>query len=109
MSQQQQKIQNPEMQIQKTPQMNDRDFINDILAMEKSMTNSYSVALNEMSHGQLYQDLSSVFNQTQDCQRELYNVMFQKGFYSLEAADGQKLDQTYQQFSGYSSQFPYQQ
>ena len=47
---QQQKIQNPEMQIQKTPQMNDRDFINDQLATEKYMTNSYNIALNEASH-----------------------------------------------------------
>ena len=35
--------------------------------------------------------------------------MFRKGFYAIEAAEQQKLDQSFQQFSGYSSQFPYQQ
>ncbi|GAE33206.1 spore coat protein [Halalkalibacter akibai] len=109
MNQQSKKIQNPELQVPKTPQMNDRDFINDILMCAKNMTNSYSVALNELSHDQLYQDVNQIFNETQNCQRELYNVMFRKGFYGLEAAEQQKLDQSYQQFSGYSSQFPYQQ
>ncbi|ARK31987.1 spore coat protein [Halalkalibacter krulwichiae] len=109
MNQQSNKIQNPEMQVPKTPQMNDRDFINDVLSCAKSMTNNYSVALNELSHDQLYQDLSQIFNETQDCQRELYNVMFRKGFYGLEAAEQQKLQQSYQQFSGYRTQFPYQQ
>lgn len=103
------KIQNPEMPVPKTPQMSERDFLNDQLTTEKYMTNSYSVGLNELSNNQLYLDISSIFNETQNCQREVYNVMFRKGFYSLEAADQQKLEQTYQQFSGYTSQFPYQQ
>ncbi|MBP3949933.1 spore coat protein [Bacillus suaedae] len=103
------KIQNPEMPVPKTPQMSERDFLNDQLTTEKYMTNSYSVGLNELSNNQLYLDISSIFNETQNCQREVYNVMFRKGFYSLEAADQQKLSQTYQQFSGYTSQFPYQQ
>jgi spore coat protein CotF len=102
-----QKIQNPETQVPKTPQMNDRDFINDVLATEKYMTSSYSIALNEASHDQLYQDLATISNETQQCQRDLYNMMFKKGWYGLEAEQTQKLQQTQQQFSGYSSQFPY--
>ncbi len=49
-SQNQNKIGNPETQVPKTPQMNDRDFINELLATEKYMTDSYSTALNEMSN-----------------------------------------------------------
>ena len=107
MNQNQQKIQNPETQITKTPQMNDRDFINDMLSTEKYLTNSYSTALNELSHTSLYQDIFSIANETQNCQRTLYNLMFQKGWYGVEAADSQKLQQSHQQFQGYSSQFPY--
>jgi spore coat protein CotF len=102
------KIQNPESTVPKTPEMNDRDFINDILSYEKYMTDSYSVALNEASHEALYQDLLAVFNETQNMQRELYNMMFKKGWYALEAADAQKMLQTYQQFSNYMNQFPHQ-
>ena len=104
---QQNKIQNPEVQIEKTPQMNDRDFINDMLATEKYMTSGYDTALNEASHSSLYQELLSIYTETQNCQRELFNLMFKKGWYSFEAADPQSLQQSYQQFQGYSNQFPY--
>ncbi len=102
-----QSIQNPEAQVPKTPQMNDRDFTNDMLATEKYLTDSYSTALNEASNEPLYQDLLSIFTETQNMQRELYDLMFQKGWYKLEAVDQQKLQQSYQQFKGYSNQFPY--
>ncbi|WP_071460665.1 spore coat protein [Bacillus massilinigeriensis] len=107
MPQNQQKIQNPETKVEKNPQMNDRDFINDVLTTEKYMTGAYSTTLNELSHDSLYQDITSIFNETQDAQRSLYNLMFKKGWYSIEAADGQKLQQSHQQFQGYTSQFPY--
>ncbi|WP_078555691.1 spore coat protein [Bacillus alkalicellulosilyticus] len=107
MSQQNNKIQNPKTQVPESPQMNDRDYINDILATEKYMTNNYSYALNEASHESLYHTVSTIFNETQNCQRELFNLMFKKGWYSFEATPQQKLDQTYQQFQGYSTQFPY--
>jgi spore coat protein CotF len=106
-NQSQQKIQNPKTQVPETPQMNDRDLVNDMLSMEKYMTDSYCTALNEASHDALYNDLLTIFNETQNTQRSLYNSMFQKGWYSLEAADAQKLQQSYQQHQQYSSQFPY--
>lgn len=104
---QQNKIQNPAVKMQKTPEMNDRDFINDMLATEKYMTSAYSTALNEASYSDLYQDVLAIFNETQNCQRELFELMFSKGWYGFEAADGQKLQQSHQQFQGYSNQFPY--
>ncbi|WML47040.1 spore coat protein [Neobacillus sp. PS3-34] len=103
----QQKIQNPESQIPKTPQMNDRDFINDLLAQEKYLTTSYSIAMHEASHDGLYQDIMAIFSETEKCQRDLYNLMFKKGWYKIEAAEQQKLQQSYQQFQGYTNQFPY--
>ncbi|WP_445491854.1 spore coat protein [Niallia sp. 03133] len=103
----QQPIQNPEKQVPKTPQMNDRDFVNDLLSTEKYMTDSYSIALNEASHQALYQDLLAIFTEAQNMQRELYTVMFQNGWYKLEPAEQQKIQQTYQQFKGYTTQFPY--
>jgi len=101
-------VQNPEAQVPKTPQMNERDFLNDMLTTEKYMTLSYSVFLHEASNQPLYQDILNIFTETQNCQRDLYNVMFKKGWYKLEAADPQKLQQTHQQFQGYTNQFPYQ-
>jgi spore coat protein CotF len=107
MTQNQQKIQNPESPVQKTPEMNERDFLNDLLATEKYMTDAYSTALNEASHDGLYQEILTIFNETQNSQRELYNMMFKKGWYKIEAAEQQKIQQSYQQFQGYTNQFPY--
>ncbi|AXN38649.1 spore coat protein [Peribacillus sp. NPDC060186] len=103
----QNKVQNPESPVAKTPQMNDRDFINDMLATEKYFCNSLSVALHEMSNHALFQDIFSVSKENQEMQRELYNLMFEKGWYSLEKAQPNSLSQTHQQFSGYKNQFPY--
>ncbi|MEJ9228490.1 spore coat protein [Peribacillus butanolivorans] len=103
----QNKVQNPESPVAKTPQMNDRDFINDMLATEKYFCNSLSVALHEMSNHALFHDIFSVSKENQEMQRELYNLMFEKGWYSLEKAQPNSLSQTYQQFSGYKNQFPY--
>ncbi|MCM3439998.1 MULTISPECIES: spore coat protein [Bacillaceae] len=85
--------------VQQGPQMNDRDFANDLLATEKYLTTAYSTALNEASHQNLYQDLQTILTETQQAQRDLYNFMFQNGWYTLEAADTQKLQQSYQKFS----------
>jgi len=104
---QNQTIQNQESQIQKTPKMNERDFTNDLLSTEKYMTDSYSTFLNEASHEALYQDILTIFTETQNEQRQLFNLMFQKGWYKLEPAEQQQLQQKYQQFQGYSNQFPY--
>ncbi|WP_226580293.1 spore coat protein [Halobacillus litoralis] len=104
---QNQKIQNPETNVPQTPQMNERDFINDQLTTEKYMTASYNIALNEASNQTIYQDLATIFKETQDCQRNLYNLMFKNGWYGLEQEETQKLDQAYQKFSGYQTQFPY--
>ncbi|WNS74871.1 spore coat protein [Bacillus sp. DTU_2020_1000418_1_SI_GHA_SEK_038] len=107
-NQNQNSIQNPETQISKTPKMNERDFANDLLSTEKYMTASYCTYLNEASHQSLYQDVLNIFTETQNQQRELYNLMFRNGWYKLEAADQQKMQQTYQQFQGYTNQLPYQ-
>lgn len=106
-NQQKETIQNPKTTMPKTPLMNDRDFCNDVLMTEKYMTDAYSTALNEMSHQSLYEDVITLFHETQDMQRKIFETMFKKGWYKFEAEEGQKLQQTYQQFYNYTTtQFP---
>ena len=103
-------IQNPkpanEPQV-KGPQMNDRDYLNDILATEKYLTDSLNVAVREASHESLYRDFLNILNDSHHAQRHAFELMFQKGWYKLEAEQQQKLDQAHQQFMNYTSQFPY--
>ncbi|QYR21821.1 spore coat protein [Paenibacillus sp. sptzw28] len=91
----------------KGPEMNDRDFLNDGLSTCKYLTDSLNVAVREASHDQLHADMLQILVETHHSARELYNMMFQNGWYKLEAEEQQKLQQAQQQFSGYSSQFPY--
>jgi len=91
----------------KGPEMNDRDFLNDGLSTCKLIANGLNIATWEASHDQLHQDMMQMLTETQHCARDLYNLMFQNGWYKLEAEEQQKLQQTQQQFSGYSTQFPY--
>lgn len=97
----QNKIQNPEKVVPKTPEMNDRDRLNDMLSTEKYMTDAYDTALNEASHQQLYDDILMIYTETQNCQRELYTLMFKNGWYTMDAANGQQLQQSHQQFTNY--------
>ncbi|WNC14085.1 spore coat protein [Brevibacillus brevis] len=91
----------------KGPQMNDRDYLNDCLATCKYLTDSLNIAVREASHQQLHQDFLQMLNETHQSAREAYDLMFRKGWYKLEAAQQQQLQQAHQQFSGYSTQFPY--
>jgi len=92
----------------KTPEMNDRDFLNDALATCKYLTDSLNVAVREASHDALFVDLLQMLEETHRSCRHFYTLMFQNGWYKLEAEEQQKIDQAHQQFSSYSSQFPYQ-
>jgi spore coat protein CotF len=87
--------------------MNDRDRINDILALEKYLTDGFNVSAREASHANLHQDIMTILNENHQCQYEMFELMFRKGHYKLEAEQQPQLDQTYQQFSNYSTQFPY--
>ncbi|WP_340639815.1 spore coat protein [Bacillus atrophaeus] len=107
--QNQPKISNLETPVPATSQMNDRDFVNELLTTEKYITSSYCTALHEFSHESLYQDIQSIFDESQKAQRKLYDLMFQYGWYSIEAEDAQKLQQSHQKFQQtLQQQSPYQ-
>jgi len=90
----------------KGPEMNERDWINDILSMEKSMTNGYNVGLNEMQNPKLHQDVQNILIDLHGEQYKLFDVMFAKGWYKMKTADAQEISQTATQFSNYKTQFP---
>ncbi|AGK52456.1 spore coat protein [Bacillus sp. 1NLA3E] len=110
MQNQQNQIANPQsgqLPQVKGPEMNDRDFINDGLSTCKYLTDSLNSAVREASHIQLHGDLLQILTETHQSSRDLYNLMFQNGWYKLEAEEQQKIDQAFQQFNNYSTQFPY--
>jgi spore coat protein CotF len=104
-------IKNPQSNLTPTmkgPQVNDRDFLNNALSQEKYLTDSLNVFAREASHRQLHNDVVRILNETHAMARELFNLMFRKGWYTLEPEEPQKISQTLQQFAQYRTQFPYQ-
>lgn len=91
----------------KGPQVNDRDSVNAALAQAKYITDNFNVFAREASHRQLHNDVMRILNETHAMTRELFDLMFRKGWYSLETEQPQKLAQSHQNFTQYSSQFPY--
>lgn len=92
---QQNKVENPQTEVPKTEQMNDRDYMNDILETEKNMSVNMTIALNEASNEKLYNELFDIFKDIKQSQRTLYECMFKNGWYSLEKSEEQKITQTY--------------
>lgn len=90
----------------KGPEMNERDWINDILSYEKYLTSGYGIGLNEMQNPALHTTIQKLLVEAHDMQYQLFDLMFQKGWYKMKAADSQEINQARQQFEGYKTQFP---
>lgn len=88
----------------KTPQrkgydMNDSDRLNDILISYKHLVSSYATALNEASNKNIYKLFLKLLEQSSKIQAELFELAFQKGWYTLETAEENKIETAYDKFS----------
>ena len=100
----QQTVKNPETPFPETPQLNDRDILNDALSKEKYLCHSYETAMHEASHDALYQ---LIFTQLRACskqQRSFYELLFTHGWYTITPANPQEIQQVVEQFQGYKQQ-----
>ncbi len=86
-------IKNPKKEVSSGKEMNDSDYLNVVLELEKNMSNNYSIALNEASNDYLYEDYFTLLEDTKDAAREAYNLMFEYGWYTLEEAEKEKINQ----------------
>lgn len=100
------KIENPKTDVPKTKEMNEKDYLNAVLELEKNMSNNYSIALNEASNDLLYNEYFDMFEDTKDAAREVYQVMFRHGWYSLEEEDINKINQKIQEMTQELTQLP---
>ncbi|MEJ6951388.1 spore coat protein [Natronospora cellulosivora (SeqCode)] len=87
-----------------SPEMNERDYLNDILATEKYLSDGLNTFLQEASHTELHTDVKQILSETHDCGRELFNLMFENGFYSFQAASPQEIQKSQDDFSSYLNQ-----
>ena len=89
------KIQNQKTEVPTGIELNDKDYMNSLLSTLKEMTKNYATFLTETSNEYLYEEIKKFFDDTLELQRETYELMFQNGWYVLEEADEQKVNEKY--------------
>ena len=89
-------ISNPKTETKIGINMNDKDYITCLLTCLKEMEKNYTIAMTEASNESLYNSFHSTFENLCQLERETYELMFQKGWYTLEQAESNKIMQKYQ-------------
>ncbi len=92
-------ISNPKVEVPTGSSLNDKDYITCLNTTLKDMSKNYVVAMTEASNNSLYEVYSNAFNAISQLQRDVYNLMFRKGWYILETVDSKKINSKYQTLS----------
>ena len=89
-------ISNPKKEVPTGIALNDKDYITKLLTCLKEMAKNYTIALTEASNETLYQKYYNIFSEIINLQRDVYELMFVNGWYQLEQAETNKINQKYQ-------------
>ena len=89
------KVQNPKVEVKSGTKLNDKDYLNSLLSCLKEMVKNYSVALTEASCENLYNVYKETYDKYLKMQRDVYELAFRKGWYTLEVAEANKISDKY--------------
>lgn len=89
-------IKNSKVETPTGMSLNDKDYISSLLSTLKQLVKNYAVSLTEASCEELYEQYKEMFDTYSSLQREVYELMFRKGWYVLEQADANKISSKYQ-------------
>ena len=89
-------IKNTKVEVPTGIKMNDKDYINCLLSCLKEMSKNYVVGMTEASNETLFNEYKNMFDDYSGLQRDVYELMFRKGWYALEKAELQKIGEKYQ-------------
>lgn len=73
--------------------MNDKYMLYDILESEKNLVVNTSIALNEASCTPIYETYFEIFQSASTSCKTLFNLAYNKNWYTLEEATKTKVDQ----------------
>lgn len=93
------KISNPKVEVPTGLSLNDKDYITAFLTCLKEMAKNYTIAQTEASNEELFEKYNMVYNNIISMQRDVYELMFRKGWYCIEKADQQKITAKFDQLS----------
>lgn len=89
------KICNPKTEVPTGTKLNDKDYLNSVLSMLKEMEKNYTIALTEASNEILFSKYENMFNDIKNLERDVYELAFRKGWYTLEKAENTKITEKY--------------
>lgn len=90
------KIENHKTKVPNGMELNEKDYLTSLLTCLKDMEKNYVIAMTEASCESLYNTHLETFLNISNLQREVYELMFKKGWYKLETADNNKICEKYQ-------------
>lgn len=89
------KITNPEVEVPKSSNLNDKDYLNILLTSLKELSKNYTISMTEASNEYLFAKYNKTFEKIINLQRETFELMFKKGWYPLEKAENNKITEEY--------------
>ncbi|MDD3895609.1 MAG: spore coat protein [Bacilli bacterium] len=75
--------------------MEDKYIMMDVLSTEKCLTSNTATALNEASSDTIYKTYYSIFEKLSKEAKEVFNLCYNNGWYTLEEAQGTKITKEY--------------
>lgn len=82
--------------------MQDRELLDDVLSAQKHITDIYNTYANECATAGIRDDMLCLLREEHDIQADIYNEMSSRGWYKVQPAEQQKIDQAKQKFQNAS-------
>ena len=91
---------NEKTEVLSSKNINDNDILVALNESLKNMCVNMTITLNEVSNDNLYKKLFSIYKETKDMQRDVFELLFAKGWYKIEKVDTNKVKQKYTELDG---------
>ncbi|MVB10643.1 Coat F domain protein [Caprobacter fermentans] len=84
--------------------MGERELMDDALASQKYMTDTYNTYTNECVTQNVRDEFMNILSEEHQIQSEVFDTMKKRGWYNVPDAQQQKIQQAKQKFQSQSSQ-----
>ena len=85
-------ISNLKVEVPSGITLNDKDYITCLITTLKEMAKGYTIAMTEASCESLYNSYKNNFDSIISLQRDVYELMFRKGWYVIEKSIVEKIN-----------------
>jgi len=82
------------------PGFGDREMMDDVLSSQKFITENYNTFANECATPALKSEFMNLLNEEHQIQHDVFTEMQKRGWYQVEQADQNKINQCKQKYQG---------